>query len=451
MTDRKGAGSIPGEDSKSREQSRADSHFTARFVHALIDCLRHADWLNRERARMYPRLLLPLVAVMLLPFLHWRSTNGATVQPLGLDFTKCWAASSMALGGHPAEVYDNSTMWRAEKAAVGGDDPGFEKFDYPPTFLALVLPLSLVPYNWSLLIWTVLGLSLYLSVICRAADRRDAVWAALVFPGAVLTIIAGQNGFITTALLGGGLLVLESRPWAAGACFGLLCYKPQFGFLLPLVLIAGRRGRAFAGAAVTALAFAAVSLALFGVGTWREFMAGIPDTTHNILERGGIGFGKMQSVFTGARLWGASVGVSYAIQAMASIGTGAAVLWIWSKPVRFPLKASALVIGTLLVTPYLVDYDLVLVSLPVAWLAAEGINGGFLPWEKSLLMLAWVFPIFARLVATLASTPLAPVILVAMLIAIGRRVLDGSAEDLTSGNELRLADPSLGDSSAQPG
>lgn len=437
MTCRNAGGSKSGDVSTPGEESPGEARFAGRFARGLIDCFKHARWLNRKRVRVYPRLFLPLIALMLLPFLHWGGGKGGTVRPFGLDFPKCWAASSVALGGHPADVYDNAKMWRAEKAAFGGEDPGFEKFDYPPTFLLMVLPLSLIPYNWSLLIWTVLGLSLYLSVLYKTAGDRDALWAGLIFPGALLTLIAGQNGFITTALLGGGLLLLDSRPWAAGACFGLLCYKPQFGILLPLVLIAERRGRAFAGAAAAVAACVAVSVAFFGVTTWREFVANVPDTTHHILEHGEIGFSKIQSVFSGVRMWGSSVAVSYAIQLMVSVVSGAAVVWIWSKPVRFPLKASALVVGTLLAIPYLVDYDLVLLSIPLAWLAVDAVNGSFLPWEKSLLALAWGFPVFARLIATKASLPLAPVVLVAVMIAIGRRALaapvGGSSHDSQPG------------------
>ena len=50
----------------------------------------------------------------------------------------------------------------------------------------------------------------------------------------------GQNGFLTAALLGGALHWLDRRPWLAGVLIGCLAYKPQFGVLIPVALLAGR-------------------------------------------------------------------------------------------------------------------------------------------------------------------------------------------------------------------
>ena len=67
---------------------------------------------------------------------------------------------------------------------------------------------------------------------------------------------AGQNGFLTAALIGGTLGLLERRPALAGVCLGLLTYKPQFGLLFPIVLIADRRWRTIAVACGVAGALA---------------------------------------------------------------------------------------------------------------------------------------------------------------------------------------------------
>ena len=178
------------------------------------------------------------------------------------------------------------------------------------------------------------------------------------------------------------MILLERRPWVAGALFGLLCYKPQFGLLLPLALLAERQWRAIVGAALVVAAFAGLSAALFGMQTWREFLAIVPVSTHEMLEQGDIGFGKIQSVFGAARLWGASVRASYVMQAAYSLPAACAVLWISLKPVGFPVKAAALAAGTLLITPYFLDYDSVLLALPIAWLSWDAMHSGFLPWRN---------------------------------------------------------------------
>jgi arabinofuranan 3-O-arabinosyltransferase len=53
--------------------------------------------------------------------------------------------------------------------------------------------------------------------------------------------------------------LLERHPALAGICLGLLTYKPQFGLLFPIVLIADRRWLTIAVAALVALLLAALS------------------------------------------------------------------------------------------------------------------------------------------------------------------------------------------------
>jgi hypothetical protein len=75
-----------------------------------------------------------------------------------------------------------------------------------------------------------------------------------------------------------------------------------------------------------------------------------------------------------------------------------------------------------LATPFVFDYDLVLLALPIAWLAAIGLREGFLPWEKFGLALAWLLPLFSRTIAGLLHLPLAPAILALLMILFLRRV-----------------------------
>ena len=51
----------------------------------------------------------------------------------------------------------------------------------------------------------------------------------------------GQNVFPTPALRGGSVQWLDRRPALAGGLIGLLAYKPQFGVLIPIALVAGGR------------------------------------------------------------------------------------------------------------------------------------------------------------------------------------------------------------------
>jgi len=87
----------------------------------------------------------------------------------------------------------------------------------------------------------------------------------------------------------------------------------------------------------------------------------------------------------------------------------------------FALKAATLTAGSLMVTPYVLQYDLVLLALPIAWLAMEGFETGFLTYEKAMLSVAWLLPRVSLPLSVSAKIPIAPIVIVALMTAILRR------------------------------
>ena len=102
------------------------------------------------------------------------------------------------------------------------------------------------------------------------------------------------------------------------------------------------------------------------------------------------------------------------------------MIWLWRSAAPFALKAAALLIGTLLVTPYSLDYDLMLLAPAIALLAADGLTRGFMPWEKTLLAALWIMPLLARAVAANALIPLAVPLMLAAFALICVNVRQGA-------------------------
>ncbi len=130
---------------------------------------------------------------------------------------------------------------------------------------------------------------------------------ALAYPAVLINVGHGQNGFLTAALLGGALLMLDRRPLMAGILFGLLVYKPQYGLMIPLVLaVSGRwRIRFIAAAKPHWLLLTIATTLSFGVSAWHAFAVFSEFTRTVVLEQGNTGWYKIQSVFAWARMWGA--------------------------------------------------------------------------------------------------------------------------------------------------
>jgi hypothetical protein len=244
--------------------------------------------------------------------------------------------------------------------------------------------------------------------------RPQTLLVAAAFPAVFVNIGHGQNGFLTAALLGGALQLLDRRPWLAGALIGCLAYKPQFGVLIPVALLAGGRWSTIAAAAVTIVVLVAISFATLGGTVWHAFADSMTFTQTVVLEQGDTGWEKIQSIFSAMRMWGASVHTAYAIQIALALTLAASLAWLWQSDAAFELKAAALATASLLVTPYVLDYDLVALAVSIAYLVRHGLNRGFRDYEISLLAAAWMVPLLSRSVAGVSGIPLGLLVLLSI-------------------------------------
>ena len=264
-------------------------------------------WLNGRRLRAYPKIFLSIYLLVILVVL---ATSQGIVdlagRPLGTDFSCFYAASELALDGRAVEVWIPSALQLIEQHLSDGQTTSIYPWFYPPSFLLVVAPLALLPYGAALLAWLSGGIAAYLTVMRRILGRNEGLWAAAAFPAAFINLAHGQNGFLSAALLGGGLLLLTRRPMVAGLLFGTLAYKPHLAVLIPIALMAGGYWRALAVAGLTAVLVGTASVVAFGPESWLAFLGQL-DFARQVTEQGGVSFAKMQTIFGGVRLLGGSI------------------------------------------------------------------------------------------------------------------------------------------------
>jgi hypothetical protein len=101
---------------------------------------------------------------------------------------------------------------------------------------------------------------------------------------------------------------------------------------------------------------------------------------------------------------------------------------IWRSESALAFKAAALIAGAILVTPYSLDYDLVVMGPAIAFLAAYGLKRGFLPYEKSALAFCGLAPLVTRATAQYLGLPLGLLaLLILFALAYRRAVAEGTA------------------------
>ncbi|MEZ5916374.1 MAG: glycosyltransferase family 87 protein [Parvularculaceae bacterium] len=254
----------------------------------MLDQLKSGDFLTRERMRRIAMVLgvvyLIVLAALFATSDGMRDYNG---RPLGTDFSNVYAAGQMARDGDGVRAFDPHYHLARQAEIFNDPDIPVYGWHYPPFFLLVAAALALLPYTAAYLFWQAATLPLYLRAVSAIAPGRTSLVAALVLPATFVNFTHGQNGFLTAALIGAAMALLDRRPLVAGVLIGLLAYKPQFGVLIPLVLIATGRWRVIGAAAATIAGLVAASTLAFGPGVWPAFIDNMRFTNTAIVDGGG--------------------------------------------------------------------------------------------------------------------------------------------------------------------
>jgi alpha-1,2-mannosyltransferase len=394
--------------------------------------LRTGRWLTADRVRVYSLILLAFYTIAAI---GWIALSNELIdrngKPIGTDFSSFYAAGSLALEGHAAAIYDMAAHFAREQQIFGAATP-YYSWLYPPIFLLVAVPLALLPYPIALIVWQATSLALYLAVIAavlKPLRRANAVIARLwlpvaaAFPAVFINLGHGQNGFLTAALLGAALLALPQRPIVSGILFGLLAYKPQFGLLIPIALLAAAQWRTTIAAGITVIVLAGAAALAFGADIWWAFAASTETSRKLLLEQGDVGFEKMQSVFAAIRLWGGGIPLAYLAQGAASVAAIGSVAWMWRTSEDRELKAAALMIATLLASPHALDYDLTILGPAMAFFVASSWSNGLRDFDMTVLAAVWIAPLLTRGIAGATGIPLGLIAIMALFALVMRHAM----------------------------
>ncbi len=362
-------------------------------------------------------------AVFLSTFSHDGSIGPRYNAP-GTDWMVFYAAARAFFDGNLPLIFDGHRFTAHQNqmfaAWLSGQLP-FHPWLYPPHFLLLALPFGLIPFSASYALFMCITGAVLVATIWLYAPPDYRRWlqlgSLLLCPAASITVIAGQNAFLTAALLVGGFGLLPRRPILAGVLLGVATFKPTLWLMVPVALIAARQWRVLASAAAVASVLALASLAVFGVEMWRQWleMALSPpaDFYSNWLESGrswGL------SVYTCAWVLGASHGLATLVQAVATLGAAAGVYVAFRGALAPDRQLAVLLAAAILAGPHVSSYDTLLLAIAASLLFCRALEEGAPLYEITLMLSVWLLPLFNPPRAT--PLGLMTPVLVALLIAI---------------------------------
>jgi hypothetical protein len=265
------------------------------------------------------------------------------------DFFLYWSFGKF-LDHHPfADLYNYSLLHPFEVSTGGGPD-FYGPYLYPPVLAFLFVPLTRLDYVSAELVWCLGTLALYLWAALGGAWRPYAVLATILLPMTANCMAAGQNGFLSAALLIGGLRLATRRPILAGILFGLLCYKPQLGLLVPVALVSARQWRVLASAAATVVLIVVATSMAAGWSVWPLWLASLHEKVPQLIGSNPL-IHLMPTVTAAVNLLGGSSLLAGVMQ-LAAASAVAVALWILFRRGIRPLPVAALLVGTCLVPPY---------------------------------------------------------------------------------------------------
>ncbi|MBA9859027.1 glycosyltransferase family 87 protein [Ralstonia insidiosa] len=412
-------------------------------------------WLTVDRVKSCSAIMLILFCTFLL--LGAIASHGFTNKNMtgpGVDFSVFWGASHISLQHGPLHAYDPAQMMQAirEHGTLDSGSKIVMPWLYPPTFLLLIIPLALLPFWPSYVLFVLATGTFYVKaagwLLGVRSVWRQGVWLPIVAsPAVFVSGLLGQNSLLTAALAGTGVYLLKKRPVLAGVAIGLLVIKPQLAILFPLALLAARAWKALASVALTAMSLTAISVAVCGWETIPAFLQNARWAQSHLLDNGGVAWQVMPTVLAAARSLGLSVTLAYALHLIVAGLAVIALLYVWLRTTDTGLRVAMLAMATMLTSPYLRVYELTWLGLAIAGYVGAGIHHGLSRSERIVLATAWLLALFEFINPLLHLPQIGPIVLLAVAFMIVRRVVRLSRRQTAASADPKTAAP---DGARQP-
>jgi hypothetical protein len=342
------------------------------------------------------------------------------------DFINYWVGGKLIAAGQHSVLFDPGRYY-AYLQSLFGADYQIHAWSYPPTYLLFVWPLGFLDYLPAMTLFLGGTFCLYLFsahvFMRRYAPGANRGLTALAMVGFVAMMLAAtQNGFLTAALMLLALSWMHKRPVLAAVALACLTVKPQLGILFALVVLIDRNWRVLGWTALFAGLLAGLSVAFFGLDSWRGFFQSIvPYQGYVMTNWYGIFLRMMPSTFGSLRTLGLTPSVAIAVHMVIAAVALPLIVWMLAKMRDSLERAFVLLAGTFVLTPYAFNYDMGALVIAAALLAQ---SPSLAASRGTALLIAFV----AVLPGTMtelgrAGLPLTPLVLIGSLAALARTTM----------------------------
>ncbi len=295
---------------------------------------------------------------------------------LGRDFLNFWNFGRAAFEDNPGRYYDLNQYSDLLDQQLSPAYPR-QQWSYPPSLMLVAAPFGLLPYGLAFGLFSLLCVAAFGFALAQYRAQNmynNDYWREfalyLASPAAFMCFISGQMAVLIAAMMLGIFQLLDRRPVVAGILIGLLSIKPQVGLLFPVYLAVSSRWRCFGAATASTLLIAGLTTLFFGADVWRQFLElGVPAQADILRDPPPVIAALMPTIFMDGWIAGARYATGMWLQA---IFAGFAVLsLIFVLRQKWPEELTQVIflLASVSVTPYLMCYDLVIVTFVAIYLS----------------------------------------------------------------------------------
>ena len=364
------------------------------------------NWLTPRRLRAHGTILalcLWSVYVWNIATPSLRDRNGNLK---GTDFLHLYTLGSLAAAHRGADLYDTSVQAALAVQRVPQAAGILYLPLYPPQVSIFFAPLAHLSYGWALSLWW--GCSALVYALCcycvwRACPNlRDhggtVVVLAVAFPAFFHLIAWGQTSAAALACFTLIFFLLrDRREFLAGLALGCLIFKPQLGLASAIVFISIGAWRTVLGAILSAAGQLFLGVLYYGpepLFHWMRMLQNV-STLLPLLEPKLYQTHSLRTFWSMLLPWpSVSLGL-YALSAALVLGL-TITCWRQSRTVPLTLRFSALLFASVMVSPHLTVYDLVILApayiLLADWLMDQPAANST-RWLGTLLYLVYILPL----------------------------------------------------------
>jgi len=342
-----------------------------------------SGWLTAKRLRAHGVIFAVCfwsVCVWNLATPGLRDRNGNLK---GTDFLHFYTLGSLAVEHRGADLYDMNAQARLAAQRVP-EAAGIRYLPlYPPQVSLIFAPLPHLSYGWALIWWWGCSVAVYgaccFSMWRACSNLRDyggtVVALAAGFPAFFHLIAWGQTSALALGCFTLAFFLMRARNnFLAGLALGCLIFKPQLGVAAAVVLLATGAWKIVAGGVLSALAQLWIGVLYYG---WEPLQRWLSILRHAgsivpLLEPRPYQTHSLRTFWTMLLPW---PNVAFALYVATAVAVLILTIACWKRSSALVLRFPVLLLATVLVSPHLTVYDLLILApaflLLADWLVAQ--------------------------------------------------------------------------------